>query len=193
MLTIPTLKELCSHASRDQTRYLLNGIHYDGESFVSTDGHRMMVSKAPLLLAHVNNQAKPGEIYETEAFKLGALKRIDGKYPNFKSLLPDKSKATHVFKLTFPTWLKDVKQSRKALNGGLGIDTFGQFTTGKAVAHFNPAYLAPYAGLEVTVYLQASNDSRTFSPMLIESPCGEWRAVVMPMRGEPRAVEVLKS
>lgn len=187
MLTIPTLKELCSHASKDQTRYRLTGIHYDGESFVSTDGHRMMVSKAPMLLVHCNNQAKPGEIYEVEAFKLGALKTIDGEYPNYKQLLPDKSKATHVFKLTFPAWLKDVKQSRRPMNEGLGIDTFGQFTTGKAIAYFNPVYLAPYAGLEVTVYLQASNDS-----MLIESPCGEWRAVVMPMRGEARAVEVIK-
>jgi len=179
---LDTVKALCASASTDVTRYHLNGVHYDGEYFVSTDGHRLIACKAdqyPIAMHIPPSQLKPGDILETKAFKSGGVNRIDGKYPNYKQLLPDPAKALYAFRLTLPLWLKDVKVKRKNIQS-LGINENGEMTNGPALIHVNPFYLAPFAGQFVDIYITDS-----CSPIYIEPADGKekpWKAVVMPMR-----------
>lgn len=188
------LKMLLAHTSKDVTRIHLNGIYSNDESLIATDGHRLMTVRLDAMAAMSGHQwpgIKSDKIYEADVFKVGGLKEIDAKYPNYKQLIPDPDRCDWAFELVIPAWLKDVKKSKNPSDNGIGINNQGQFTTGKALVYFNSYYLSPYAGQQVYIYVKDH-----LSPILIR-PCKEqetppWQAVLMPLRGGPATVEVLR-
>lgn len=183
-------KLLLAHTSNDETRFHLTGIYYDGDRFVATDGHRLITLNAQLSIIP-KTELKPDTIYDRTAFKLEMLKRMDGKYPNYKQLIPAQSKLKYKFKMTIPDWFIGVKKRRNQPMPAIGIDENGQWTTGKGyITWLNISYLAPYAGMEVSIEI-----GDELSPIVIK-PWGaedNWTAVVMPMRGGAYPVMVIKT
>ncbi len=187
----PYLKELLAHCSTDETRFHLTGVHYDGEFFVATDGHRLMAVRGDGMMRAERSQIKPGETHERDAFKLGHLKSIDCKYPNWKQLVPDANTYGTCFRVTIPPWFKDIKRPKK--NEMIGINNAGQFTTGQALVYINPYYLSVFAGLEVDIAIKGAIEPILIMPTVLnKKTLPDWQAVIMPMRGGARPVEVLK-
>jgi hypothetical protein len=173
---LDTTKALFNHASKDQTRYRLCGVYFDGEKLVATDGHRLIAVDAHK--SHIPiGQLKPGTIMEVKAWKVGGINLIDGQYPPWKELVCKPDDADKIT-LTLPSWLADVKRS-KGLLTPIGITKDGHLSTNpKAVkAWFNPHYLGAYAREEVNVYIKDNT-----APMYIE-PVNkqDWFAVLMPV------------
>jgi hypothetical protein len=184
---------LINHASTDQTRYRLWGIHCDKESgdFIATDGHRLLKVSADKMPARWAR----GLTYEPKPFKdWHAVEIKDCVYPAWQSIMPDKSKATHIFKTVIPQWMGRVKalKVRDSKEGCyIGIDETGQFTMGRSLCYFDIVYLGAYAGHHVEIRLDMKD--KNIGPALItptEKEAG-WTAVVMPMRCNPWPVEII--
>lgn len=177
------IKTLCSFASKDVTRYHLNGIYRDENYFVSTDGHRLIrVKPSELPYEHF----KPGFIYETGVFLLGAIKTIDAKYPNTEQLIPDVTKDYKSFKITIPHWFKNLKNPRRGLElPSLGITETGDFTTSRtALAHVNACLLSPLAGINARVFVKNPLSAIVIVPegtAAADIKQAAWLSLVMPL------------
>lgn len=191
MLTDTYVKMLCSHASTDETRSHLTGIHYDGQYFVSTDGHRLMAVKGSALPRYQSPRLTAGDIYDKKIFSMGALDPIGGVFPNWSQLVPSLGDSMWVFEVVIPQWMADIKlrSKNRGETYGIGLNILGQFTTGERLTTVNIAYLQPYAGMEVQLSLKDPISALRIEPL----GCGDWTAVVMPMRvGGACKVKVLR-
>ncbi len=179
-----------AHTSTDETRFHLCGVHYDGDRFVATDGHRLIVVEAKDLPSMAG--LKAGEIYKSKAFKDWDLVRIDGKYPNYKQLMPDAKKANYVFQTRIPSWCKGIKHKRGAETRYLGINADGEWTLGACIAQFDVSYLGLYAGIDVELSIDTKDTH--IGPMHIKSldKALPFEAVVMPMRAGKYPVKVVR-
>lgn len=189
-----TIKILTTFASKDETRYYLNGIYRGDDYFVSTDGHRLFqVKPAELPYDHF----KAGFIYESKAFELGAVKVIDGKYPETKMLIPDitvkdadTGKAFYTqLKVDIPAWFKTLKTGKKFSElPKLGLTASGDFTTSaESLVHFNASLLSPLAGLKVNAFVKGPVDPVVILPSDCTSTSdAPWLSLIMPLRGPQR-------
>lgn len=178
------VKALTTFASQDSTRYYLNGIYRDQEYFVSTDGHRLFQTAHHNLPNHT--LFKPEFIYESKAFELGAMKTIDGKYPDVKPLFPDvtridsetKKPFYKSFDLTIPHWVAGIKPHLRKNHQlpRIGITAEGDLTTSpNALVHFNLGLIAPLAGETCKAFVRGAT-----GPILLQAP--DWKVLVMPLR-----------
>lgn len=182
------INRLIGHTTSDETRYHLTDIHYDGERFVSTDGHRLISVDRTKLPAFKGLTA--GKTYESKILKDWHCIEIECKYPNYKQLIPDKKDAKWIFRVVIPQWTGRVKPVRKFKEGmHIGIDESGQFTMGKALQYFDVNYLGAYAGVEVDFHIINELGPALLIP--VDKTEG-WEAVLMPIRWNAWPVEVLK-
>lgn len=173
----PNLTLLLKSVSTDETRYHLTGVFFDGENWVSTDGHRMTVVNKDYLPM----QGVAGTIYESGPLADGHLVPMVGfKYPDWTQLLPETQESNGI-DMIIPIWFKDVKaRYRGADNPTPAINhcnKMGWTTGGSPHAQFrvNLHYLAALAGLQCKMY---SRDA--LSPIVFKG--AEWTYVLMPMR-----------
>lgn len=182
---------LVAHASNELTRYHLTGVHFDGEKFMATDGHRLIaVDKSRILLS--GGKYIAGKTYESKPFKDNHAVEIENvTYPNCQQFFFAKSKFNYIFRLTIPEWFKQIKASKKKTGVPMiGLSADGFFTSGQALIYFNAGYLGSYAGTEVDIHIVDS-----LSPILIIPSDKEkgWQAVLMPMKGNAAQVKILKN
>lgn len=122
-LTLPStaLLEPMSAASSDPTRYVLNGICFDNDSIVGTDGRRLlriahdvaplMHGKEPTILPNDKQTVRfikgapmlriqlsaDGQWFKLTAFgREHFVKRVEGNYPNWRQVLPDATDRWHL-------------------------------------------------------------------------------------------------
>lgn len=153
----PYIRMLTASASTDITRYQLTGIHFDGEKWIATDGHRLLAVNDDQVRFGLNDPmtAKAGTTYEAKPFKDGYLTAMNCTYPNWKQLLPNRNGYAWHFKMHVPLWFKDVKVNKSP---AIGINSVGMWTFGERLVTLNPAYLALLAVEEN--YLHVYNDDR---------------------------------
>lgn len=168
------VKLINKHISKDETRYHLTGIYFDHDKAVATDGHRMIVVN---LEENLNaglkafSEDKLDRIFNP---KTKELFDIQHKYPNYKALLPKLDNGYKKLFVDIPTWFKDIKTSKK--NNPVWLSLFGfQCFPKDAIASYNAAYLAPYAGIELDIYFKDKN-----TPLVLKNT--EFTAVIMPVR-----------
>lgn len=169
------LKLLASHVGKDVTRYHLTGVYFDKGKVVATDGHRMVVieEEHAIELKHLFSRYE-GKIY---SFKDHVV--IDRKFPAWKQLVPVVDEKCASLKITLPTWLASVKLPKRGRHENVFITLNGlQLWKPESDALWiavQLAYLAPYAGDEVTLSWK-----NTASPLVVKHET--YTAVVMPVR-----------
>lgn len=182
------LKMLCSFASTDVTRYHLNGVYRDVGCSVTTDGFRLIAVRNDQLV--MSGKYETGKIYEAKAFGLGAVLEIEGKYPNWKALIPDTEALdpkTNVspwtsFSLTIPYWFAGIKKKPGQPVPSICIDSEGNWTTGKGLIAFNMSLMAPLAGIDCKVWIKDAIAPMVVKPVVTKGLDIPWTAVIMPMR-----------
>lgn len=186
----PNLNLLLNCTSTDETRFHLTAVHYDGVYWVATDGHRMALVTTEAMPYQQALKPTIGSTYESEALAIDVLKPIECKYPNYKQLMPDTKQSKHAFKLTIPEWISQLKMKRGKPAPTIGIDSGGQWTTGKALVYLNMAYIAEIAAMdcEVWIYIKDALSPVVIQPVPARGRGIDWTLVVMPMRGDARPV-----
>jgi DNA polymerase-3 subunit beta len=223
--TMESLATIAKCASNDETRYVLNGIFFtpeDGGRLVATDGRRMAyapaeVPPAPFILPNpsvsvlmhpgftsVDAHVRMQKLEETEWISIRSgnhhlmSKLIEGKYPNYRQVIPDKATELVTFSPAHRTsvikWLRGLSDRISAVNltwEKKGHLTLTQRTASDASAvlrvsveiegnppsiAFNPRFLADALEIGSTLCL---NDGQ--SPGICRHPSGRL-CVVMPMR-----------
>ena len=147
---IEALAWVAKAVSTDQTRYYLNGVCFDGDKIVATDGHRLHLMQDDELTAWVGKKETlilPREalsvalsiIKETKAteakivlynglafdFKIGEStvygKLIDGTFPAYENVIPNNTKKTSYDAGEFAEILPDIALLTKIAGGGKPI------------------------------------------------------------------------
>jgi hypothetical protein len=159
------LLEPMSAASNDTTRYVLNGICFDQDSIIGTDGRRLlrivhdvtplMHGKEPTILPNDKQTVRfikdapmlriqlstDGQWFKLTAFgREHCVKKVAGQYPNWRQVLPDSKNRWH---LTFDSEqvakvLRDLPVDKKEPAATIEFrDGYSKATVGKTSVLFH--------------------------------------------------------
>lgn len=93
----------------DKERFVFNGVHYPKEFptyRVMTDGRMLLISDWIVEAGNLSLFGS-GVINHYKADKIGATDKIDGNFPNWMQVLPQKIE--NQFEITIPEWFKNIK------------------------------------------------------------------------------------
>lgn len=93
----------------DKERQVFNGVHYPKEFptyRVMTDGRMLLISDWIVEAGNLSLFGS-GEINHYKADKIGATDKIDGNFPDWMRVLPQKIE--NQFEITIPDWFKNIK------------------------------------------------------------------------------------
>jgi hypothetical protein len=204
--TLAAVKLVSSHASTDETRYVLNFVAVYRDKVVAIDGRRLVVLSGdfdgPLDVPVGDKPATP-DLYDVK----GAIATDAGTFPNWQHVFPQDYLTTAV--VGVDSFLAAVKAAAKMTNdraqsvrltmeagkplticandpdvGGSNIECEAVYTGKPMAAAYNPDYLVDAAkvakGIKSgTIELQFTDE---LTPLRIVDDAGKMLIVVMPMR-----------
>jgi hypothetical protein len=160
-----------SHAAKDSSRFVLEGVYYDAESqsVVGTDGRRLIAIPQKV-------EGKSRIISATDG------REIQGQFPNWKQIIPKVDKDTILFNV-------DIDKARRAGTVLSGINKTLKSLVIPAKVKVGMATLDPIYVKDSVEALVASGAKKVYaaskddaSPVMLRGDNGAM-AIIMPMRG----------
>lgn len=155
-INLKDLKDAAICMGKEQGRHYLNGIYFNDDKLISTDGHKMIIVKREVGIVRIDHDKKQFICYATREFYIEEL--------NFDGINPSMVIPFDIVDGTFPDYRRVIPDAKNYKKG--------------VPSAFNMALLAPFKDMGVGELWLNSTES---SAMIIRFDNAI--AVIVPMRG----------